>query len=230
MIISEALTPAEIGRLDELEYRVQKGIQTFLEVGVALAEIRDRKLYRATHDTFEDYVSARWAMSRSYAHRTIAAAEVVTMLPMGNIQPTSERQVRPLLKVPPEDRAAAWERAQAIATDTGQPVTTAVVEQAVGEIAPNTNIVKPRDALDEYETARPRWGPGSRDAKATPQSCVVRCLDSLENTIEAMEYLVSGDSCRGKLPTEYHAATAARLVQIRTRLSRLIRRVEELGT
>ena len=50
---STDLTAAETDRLVELERAVDRGLQTFVEVGQALAEICERKLYRASHDTFE---------------------------------------------------------------------------------------------------------------------------------------------------------------------------------
>ena len=64
--------------------------------------IRDQRLYRETHGTFEDYCRERWGMSRFYAHRLIEASEVAALLPMGNI--TNELQARALapLKDEPE--------------------------------------------------------------------------------------------------------------------------------
>lgn len=80
-------------RLVELEGVIERGLTTFVEVGAALMEIRDSRLYRETHGTFEAYCRERWGWDRTYAHRTIQAAEVSRMLPMGNILP-SERVAR----------------------------------------------------------------------------------------------------------------------------------------
>jgi hypothetical protein len=53
---SSALSPQEHGRLVELETVVERGRDTFVAVGRALSEIRDGKLYRATHRSFKTYL------------------------------------------------------------------------------------------------------------------------------------------------------------------------------
>ncbi len=54
------LTPAEIQSLDRLEATTQDGLGTYVQVGDALTEIRDRRLYRDTYPSFETYVRDRW--------------------------------------------------------------------------------------------------------------------------------------------------------------------------
>lgn len=107
---TELISMEESRDLVRLEGIVEAGLQTFVEVGEALAEIRDRKLYRVEHATFDDYLKTKWKISRSWACRQIQAAETVRMLPTGN-KPTAERHIRPLGKLPPEQRAEAWQEA-----------------------------------------------------------------------------------------------------------------------
>lgn len=91
------LTVADRAELGRYERVIERGLMSFMEVGTALIAIRDGKLYRGTHGTFEDYCQQRWGISRSYAHRTIGAVEVVNnLLPIGNILPATESQARPL--------------------------------------------------------------------------------------------------------------------------------------
>jgi hypothetical protein len=115
------------------EQIIEHGLQTFYEVGGALATIRDDRLYRSTHDTFEDYCRERWGMSRRYANLLIVSSDVVanlgTMVPM---LPTSERQVRPLSVLEPEQQREAWQRSVETAP-TGKP-TAAHVERVVEEM------------------------------------------------------------------------------------------------
>lgn len=66
---------AEVAHLSKLEGIVRRGLDTDLEVGNALAEIRDTWLYRATHETFEAYLRDRWRMSGPRAYQLIQAAE-----------------------------------------------------------------------------------------------------------------------------------------------------------
>lgn len=126
---SLALTTKESKRLTSLEARIESGFETFREVGSALMEIRDSRLYRASHSTFEDYCCERWGMNRNYANKLIRASAAVLELGTTVPKPSSESQVRPLLALPKEQRAEAWEMAVE-ATGGGTP-TAAIVERAV---------------------------------------------------------------------------------------------------
>jgi len=78
---------------------IGRGIQSFVEVGRALQTVRDGRLYRAEHDTFEDYCRQRWQIGRAHAHRYIDASAVARILsPVGDI-PAKESQIRPLTRV-----------------------------------------------------------------------------------------------------------------------------------
>jgi hypothetical protein len=106
---TEILTPKETVRLCELERVIQKGKDTFVEVGTALAEIRDSRMYRATFKTFDDYCQERWGFSRIRAHQMIDAAQTATVLTNVNMQPPkSEAQARPLAKLPAETLHFQW--------------------------------------------------------------------------------------------------------------------------
>jgi hypothetical protein len=103
--------------LDELETIIEHGIATFVEVGMALAEIRDCRLYaQQGYDTFEAYCHERWNLSRSYAHRLIDASHVATvvsreysgLLPIGNksdeiLDIPNEAPARELARLKDED-------------------------------------------------------------------------------------------------------------------------------
>lgn len=122
--------------LNRLETIVELGRQTFIEVGIALAEIRDSRLYRETHSTFEAYCRDRWQWSRPRVYQFIQSAEAA-----GNLSttvdipaPTSERQIRPLTRLGKEKAREAWCRAHEIAEEEGKPVTGKIVEIAVNEI------------------------------------------------------------------------------------------------
>lgn len=111
------LSAVEHVRLMELERSIENGLRTFVDVGMALLEIRDSRLYRTTHGTFEDYCRERWGMSKPHATRLIVAAEVTAnLVPMGTI-PTTERQARPLTVLEPEQQREAWRVAVETAPD-----------------------------------------------------------------------------------------------------------------
>ena len=107
------LVATETERLTELETVIERGLQTFVEVGNALMEIRDGRLYRAEYDTFENYCWERWGMGASRARQLISAAEIVenlksvTMVTQNvnnTLLPQTERQTRPLTKLTPDQQ------------------------------------------------------------------------------------------------------------------------------
>jgi hypothetical protein len=108
------LTSEQAQRLAELEPIIERGLSKFVEVGKALLEFSDQRLYRQTHPTFKDYVEDKWKISVSRAYRMCEAAEAVKMLPIGQ-QPEvkNERQARELAKAQPEMRAKVLEQAAA---------------------------------------------------------------------------------------------------------------------
>jgi len=91
----EDLDELERGRLLECEAVIERGLETFHAVGRSLLTIRDTRLYRQTHATFEDYCRQRWGIDRTYAHRLIQSVKVVETLPIGNT-PICEAQAREL--------------------------------------------------------------------------------------------------------------------------------------
>ena len=123
--VLEELSEDEERERYQLELRVER---TFYEAGVALRELRDKRLYRSTHRTFEKYCRERFRFQRSHSYQMIDAAGVVENLSAigGQILPTNERQVRPLTRLEPAQQLEAWQVA---------------VEQAGGRL-PSGRIVK----------------------------------------------------------------------------------------
>jgi len=127
----KSLTAVELSTLDKHEAVINRGLKTFADVGNALLAIRDGRLYREQHATFEAYCRERWGMKRAHAYRLIESAGVMDNLsPMGD-KPISERQVRPLARLPAEEQPAAWEAASSKAKEEDRPVTARDVEQEV---------------------------------------------------------------------------------------------------
>jgi hypothetical protein len=133
------------GRLFELEEIIERGQQTFIDVGRALAEIRDSRLYRQDFSTFEDYCKERWGWSASRARYLIGSvAAVEEMESVTNVTPEeteeklppvqNEAQARELAKIKdPVKRAEVWGKANVIATELGTAVTAKLVQEAVEE-------------------------------------------------------------------------------------------------
>lgn len=110
---------------------IERGQQTFVEVGRALARIRDERLYReGGYTSFDDYCQARWSMKRRYAYDLMASAEVSANAhtPLAN-----EAQARALGRVPEPQRERVMAEVQARSDSTGEPVSARLIEEvAVG--------------------------------------------------------------------------------------------------
>ncbi len=140
----EALSHDEQFERLRLERKVERA---FYEAGKALQELRDRRLYRSTHQTFEQYCSERFGFTRRRPYQLIDASIIVDNLlseaeemctnrtqnetdemcaNRTQILPTSEWQVRPLTKLEPDEQVEAWTQA---------------VEQAGGKV-PSGSLVK----------------------------------------------------------------------------------------
>ncbi len=106
----DSLAISERQELQQHERVIQQGLNTFVEVGQALAAIRDSRLYREDYGTFEDYLRERWGMERRHAYRLIDAAEAVNNVSnWTQISPATESQARPLTKLEPAEQVRAWE-------------------------------------------------------------------------------------------------------------------------
>ncbi|WP_193199643.1 hypothetical protein [Nostoc sp. MG11] len=133
-----------------LERRVERA---FYEAGKALMQLRDRRLYRSTHKTFEDYCRVRFGHSRQKSNYLIAAADVyenLTTICCQNsgiedlttngtqILPTSEGQVRPITSLKPQEQ---WEVWQAAVQEAGGKIPTGrVVKDVVQRIMERTQV------------------------------------------------------------------------------------------
>ena len=131
-----SLDGTEQAERDRLEQVIEEGLKTFWQVGNALAEIRDQRLYRSTHSTFEDYCQDKWHFGKSNAHELIAGAKVVKNLSgiPDTPLPTSASQVRPLAKLEPEEQQQAWQ--EVVETAPDGKVTAAHVQQVVAKRSP----------------------------------------------------------------------------------------------
>lgn len=114
-IIIAALSPADESFLAERCDVVTRGLSATISVAKALSEIfhyKDGALWRATHISFEKFCRDRFGIGKSHAYRLRDAGDFVVnfeaISPRGDSLPTAEKQVRPLLQLPPERRIEVW--------------------------------------------------------------------------------------------------------------------------
>ncbi|WP_341528494.1 hypothetical protein WKK05_03895 [Nostoc sp. UHCC 0302] len=115
-----------------------------------MMELRDRRLYRSTHKTFEEYCRSRFGYTRMAATYKIAAATVMENLSTIGLQnvemstsglqilPTNERQVRPLVALEPEVQRTAC--CHAVQVAGGKVPTGRIVKDVVQRIMERTKV------------------------------------------------------------------------------------------
>lgn len=149
--VQEEMTNAELMAAEEV---IERGKQTFVEVGEALMSIRDRAGYRvAGYPTFEAYCKQRWGWSRAHGYNVIAAAETArNVLPVihSGAAPTLA-QALALAPLPPAEQ-------RAVVQDLGDldQYSTRQLRQVIKE----RRVQRVRDARLELLAAAPS-GPGT---------------------------------------------------------------------
>ncbi len=115
--------------------------------------LRDKRLYRETHSTFESYVRDRFDYTRAAAYYLIKSSIVYENLKCQqfvgtnkgtSILPTKESQCRPLAKLPPERQREVWQTAVDKAEE--KVPSPKIVKAIVNQSSSDLDIkVKPKD-------------------------------------------------------------------------------------
>jgi hypothetical protein len=162
-----SLKPDQQLNLEECETKIARGWSTFIGVGEALTEIRDKELFKGKYKDFQEYCRIRWGYARTHAYRLIDAAKVIKDLsPIGEEvpKPANEAQVRELVQVPSEKRADVWTKSVKAA---GKGLVTAKVVRSIA------NEFKPKRTIKPAEAKKPT----KPSAKLKP---VFKLLDDME--------------------------------------------------
>lgn len=117
MIADQQLTlsPIERSTLERCESRIEAG---FDQIGTALLEIRDKRLYRE-YGTWQQYCDERWKKTARRIDQLIAgAALAATLTAAGLPAPSSEYQIRSLTGQESERAVRTWENATKVYGDS----------------------------------------------------------------------------------------------------------------
>lgn len=106
------LTVDEQAELARLESVVAEGAAAMCAAGVALCSIRDQRLYRELHETFEGYVEDRLGVSVSHAYRWMDWARVQANVAAAGLEVQRESHARELAQLPADSQAEVFRRAQ----------------------------------------------------------------------------------------------------------------------
>ncbi|MGC4959744.1 hypothetical protein ACLQ2P_41660 [Actinomadura citrea] len=178
----------------------------FWAAGKALQTIRDARLYRAKHATFEDYVEQRWQMSRAQAYRLIDAWPLAEVLsPMGDT--LNERQVRALLPFAHQHgKDAAVTVYGTVASVEGVPLTATVLADVVQQIRDKFD---PATAADEIRAYLARGDQDQEDAEPVdPATAWTAEAERLRNVVRRAVTRPSFQAAARARPAEARAVVA----------------------
>ena len=160
----EQLTPDEQRDRHRLELGIE---QAFYQAGKALSELRQRRLYRSTHKTFEAYCQERFNFTRRYSDYLIAGASVVENLQQmrmihsqnqldeqhqfyensrtihAQVLPTRLEQIKPLASLKPDEQRQVWNKA--IETVGGKVPSGRIVKQIVEQLKEKPSVLAQDD-------------------------------------------------------------------------------------
>ncbi|HVX56953.1 MAG TPA: hypothetical protein VHA37_04425 [Candidatus Saccharimonadales bacterium] len=197
------LTTGERKTLEDCEARIQKGLQSFLDVAAALLTVRAGLLYRQDYGTFEEYCRQRWGITPRRARQMCDGAEVVANLSEGasgsSPLPTNERQTRALQALPKPQQQLVWKEAVAAAPN-GKP-TSKHVQAAVQKRLPARNFTEmevPAVWAKKFAGATP----------SSPDEVILVAFSRVKNgdidrAYSAVE-LGGAPPCRIKQPFQHH--------------------------
>ncbi len=216
IVESEELTEEESCLRLHLERKVERA---FHEAGKALLELRDRRLYRSTHKSFEEYCRDRFGYNRSHSYQLIDAAIVVDNLQkcpqFVDIFPNREGQVRPLTKLEPDQQRLVWQQA---VEEAGHKVPSGrIVKDVIQRIMERTKVPNPyrvgevcQILVKENPELRGKGGCWGIVSQVHDLSCTLTVWDS--------EYIVKLDNLKS---LEYSDTDCERMHQVCDRITKL---------
>lgn len=146
---------------EDRKEQVNRGIKTFVEVGLALLDIRGRKGYRLDgYGSFEEFCRDEWGMSQPRAYQLMDAASVAGVLSGGKSStivelPKTESHARELAPLAKSDPDAAREVWQQVNEQHGTHVTASKVREAVRARMPRpepARVYECPECGDQYDS------------------------------------------------------------------------------
>lgn len=213
-IITSALTEIEQAAKRKAEQAIEQGLTSFVDVGQALAAVRDQRLYRDEYGTFEEYTEKRWNLTRRRAYQLLDAAKVTAELTENNcsLLPATESQARELSGLDPDAAADVMRKAHA---DTDGRVTAKAIKQA-------RDMTTLADAVAPPSLPAPK-ADGRRQGKYGPRSKHLPVLDRLTASLDGLVMAATGITA---LDSSVTAEEADRLT---VDLSRQIKALQDLN-
>ncbi|MDV2997281.1 MAG: hypothetical protein N4J56_006986 [Chroococcidiopsis sp. SAG 2025] len=158
--ILQPLSPEDQRDRERLEsYLKQKSLEAYYGWGQALAEIRDRKLFRSTHRAFENYCQEKYGFTRRHADYLIKFPPLMDNLMrticsqnqpdensiqiFANMLPTNMAQARHLFSLnTDEQQQQVWKKVLEEAKASGKDITANFIKDIVKQYKQENNVVQ----------------------------------------------------------------------------------------
>ena len=201
----------EITRSEEKELQIneeiiERGIKSFVDVGQALGEIRNRKLWRGGFDCFNDYLKGRWGFGTSYASRLITGSEVASRCE----RITNEGQARELARIPYTDQEKVLTRAVEMAENSNRTLTAEDIRLAAGEPTVmtarspeniNNGEVEHCELWDMASDALKELKQITRRLSLHPEGCWLQPhMETLEVRVKNIDTIINGSKPKAPCP------------------------------
>lgn len=223
-VVKSPLSSEDQKRLAALELIIDTGIDSFLQVGQALAEIQRDKLWRP-YKTFQDYLAARWPeMCRSRAYQAIRHAKTYERVStVVDNRKLNERATRELAGFPDHLHKQILERAKQLAGD--KELTAPLVNQAGLAIMDERN----RTDDDSEQEDNTEDAPDETDSPvSTPSADVVEEAAKRSNTPKLHPLLRAAEHHRlGRKDSKKTVAADMESASIREAAVKLIEALRE---
>lgn len=222
--IDTALSEIERHAKAKAEQTIERGLQSFVEVGEALAKVRDLRLYRDEYGTFEEYAEKKWSLTDRRLRQIIDASKVTRSLPTGTIVPASEGQARELSGLAPDRAADVMRKAH---DDTGGKVTAKAIKEAraMADLAdglPASGAPKAKPSPDADPKPAPK-ADGRRQGKFGPRKKHLFVLDNLTTSLDGLSVAAK------EITALDQSVTAEEAARLTSDLSRQIKALHDLN-
>ena len=156
--VKTEMTSEEKDRLVDLEITIEKGFKSFHDVGDALEEVKNSKLYRGEFETFDEYCRVKWNMGVGYAYKIISSNKTFRQLSKGcpgiDLADVNESIARTMIKLPTAKKMrTALEKARKVGEkENGGKMTAKIMQDVVSK------MITPKEESEVDENADPTDG------------------------------------------------------------------------
>jgi hypothetical protein len=183
--VLSSLTSQEEEERNRCEGDVRRHIKSYFEAAFALKCLHDKKLYKSEFLSWEDYVSTKLGLDRTYAHRLMKGADYMENVfrPLGDIPlPENESQMRPLTILPPKEAQRAWR--EVVKKAKHSKITTSLVIQVVAGFRPRHETHKNGTVSSVQKEISQILGEALAAIEAADFETASRCVNKAQVRIE----------------------------------------------